>query len=638
MLSAAPIHVPTPPNPEAQRYRRVPHRQYSTTNGNCLIEVLSTRERICVAGDLASVLRELEPFSLLPDHAISLARSHRVSALRRAIFRLRKLPLLPALLSSLAVALLGLEDEWWSNNARTIYYLRRLATLRALGLLVSEEQLQAGCRATCMSSQVALAITDIVIPTAHRPLCLGRCLLSLSEYLKRFGRRARITIADGSQPQECKTDKDLVERHGRDSGLEIRHLGYEEKKALAVTLMNHGCDPRSVNFCLFGGSSEAERHGCNRNALLLATAGATTLSCDDDVVWMSPDNDITYSEAECSASFTQKDPFLYKVVPNAQDFKSALCPDVLALHERWLGARLSDTFASGKIQIQNLCDHAVTDSSDGRGLVRMVAGGSCGDSGMYSGSAIMLSTNEAVRSQLRADDRYYQLAAVSRAMLKCVSAPRMSHGLHPTAMIFSYVNDAPVLPYCPIGKNEDGVFAYLARICFPHQYSVALDVELMHTPPGNRANNPHWTVAMSRNRISDVIIALSALCIGQREIITTDVLGVFLSSLAKLSCKSFVAIVSEALNMRLMARLALMEHAIAGAPATSAWRMAMIASMAHQASAATKPEFSVPIDLADDPCCAQTQNVVANYGMLLLEWPAIWNAALNLRKECVTAS
>ena len=119
-------------------------------------------------------------------------------------------------------------------------------------------------------------MTTLAILTKNRAAPFRRCLLSLRDNARSFGRDTRFVVADDSDdPAENR-------RALEESGVDFWHLDRGARGALAQALAaESGCPEEVARFAVLPGDDVAM--GAARNTLLLALTGRRFVMVDDDM-------------------------------------------------------------------------------------------------------------------------------------------------------------------------------------------------------------------------------------------------------------------------------------------------------------------------------------------------------------------
>ena len=127
-------------------------------------------------------------------------------------------------------------------------------------------------------------ISMIGIPTCGRPVALERCLVGILKNLADYGRTLRIVVADSStEALHASQNRMIVNKVNMRHDSEIEFIGDEEKALLLEKCTLLGVDRRVSEFAISGLQGLGLTCvGANRNVLLLAAAGASFISVDDD--------------------------------------------------------------------------------------------------------------------------------------------------------------------------------------------------------------------------------------------------------------------------------------------------------------------------------------------------------------------
>jgi hypothetical protein len=480
-------------------------------------------------------------------------------------------------------------------------------------------------------------ITTIAIPTCGRPELDD----SLESYCRSgwISKAKRLLVCDDSpQTATSERNRNRVLRVASLTGQPVEYVGIHEKKRLIKELNRlHVAPPDVLAFGLFGVPGLALHMGANRNWILLLTSGEMVLSLDDDtlcrttVAPSSRPRDIVVERDGASV-------WDFWSYPNRETCFGAVVDehmDIITEHEAFLGrplgavcASLSEQQCGRGTDLTAVCDHFVVSSVRQLGVITSTLNGGIGDSGMYSGLALLRHKNpDTHRRILRSADTLGQ-AMSSRYVIRQAPTTSIVHEGPLCSMFMGIDNRLMIPPFFPSYRNEDGILASTLNACLPDSYVAHLPFSVMHNPQGQRQYaDDGWT----RIRVADVVIACIAACstAGREDAAAgLELLGSRLVALSSRPLVQFQDEVKHFLAKRANALLnenAQLLNRFASQP--DFWARKVVLGGEQLKSALTTKEYFIPSDLpnVNSPEEAFTilKSLIYSYGQLLTCWPAV---------------
>jgi hypothetical protein len=487
------------------------------------------------------------------------------------------------------------------------------------------------------------AISTIAFVTKDRPGALERAVSSYARNAIDHGHAVRVLVCDDSKDRATRdANRDRLTRVSHSRKTRVLHVGAEEKRVFAAALATKsGVDRSLIEFALFDAFDCDQTYGANRNAMLLLTGGELVLSADDDTVCrpVAPPERIT------SMRFVASDPWEYWFHEDVQDVIQRAHYediDVLSEHERLLGVSLASLVGRDLIgaELSGICRH-MADGLAARGRVAVTQAGIVGDSGMYSPMGLLLASSS-TRARLVGSEHRYRSALRSRAIQKLARGFTVAHHANIQGGVFGVDNRWPLVPFLPIMRNEDGVFATTLQRCFEDAFVGYPPHALVHAPEDVRAFAPlHHLSAARELRLSDLITALvltapvTRIHDGHARV---RALGRYLVDLASQSPEDFAGTARQALA-EMTARFAIVltnvlrDHG----EQPAYWAEDVRAMLDSRVEAVASPASWLPSDLretrAAEDVAALTLRIVARWGELLMAWEALASAAESVRSS-----
>ena len=527
-----------------------------------------------------------------------------------------------------------------------------LPSLREAGALISREQVHALGAAPCQEEAAPPPISSIGFPTGgNRVPLLSRAVESFAENLRRHGRTADLIVADGSSSSEQRMAfRCAATDVSRRCCQPVWYSGEEERRRFAQVLSGEGqCRPSAVEFALFDPLRTGFTCGANRNALLLHGAGEMLCSVDDDVICelTSPPE---VRPARLSL-FSNCDPFSRWTFP---DRESALAAarfedrDFLAAHEELLGRHLGAIFpdASGpaELDLADLGDELLRRLKLGGAAVRTTFLGHVGDPGIPS-SCYYLYYDGENRRRLTSSEAHYRAALASRSVLSTVPARSVGDSSVSPGMAMGLDHRELLPPFFPVLHAEDFIFGATVWQCCRGAVSGHQPLAIRHEPgsgksilqPSDLGPGCRVVVFEFAHLLRRMILKFEP---AQRAPTADRImaLGRHLADLAALPHLDF----GEALRSHVLEheseKLGYLEDLLQDEfDAPEFWREDLRNFLRHGREALTEEDFDIPHDLKSERTPVEArrfmQELVARYGELLQEWPAIVAASRAAREH-----
>ena len=519
----------------------------------------------------------------------------------------------------------------------------QLAELAEEGFLLSEEELRTDIRALVgrggEENSSFPGIASIGIPTRGRPPILRRALQSYIENGRHRGKSTAFVVSDDTRRAFVQQQNKDVLRLVEKGGAEIRYIGRRQRMEYANVLAQQADVPFDVvRFALLGDERCAVTHGAPRNALLLHTTGEMCLQVDDDTV-CSVAPVATGEEGLTLTSRSNLHEFWFfdnhEAARNAVHFTGE---NLCAIHERLLGKSLAHRLAETGGEEEVVCIDEISPrffkNMKGPAGVVVTFTGTLGDSGAQSNWHVLFSQGSSYR-RLTQTEAAYRTGMGTHQILKASTRPTISDGKYCMAATIGLDNRVLLPPFMPVQRNEDGVFGHVLRICFQYAYSGHLPFAIVHDPPGQRRGEEQ-TLSL---RTNDILIKMLETCETQwtqaDAAANLQKMGHFLIGVSNLSAADFMemvrAVVTQSVGVRIQyAERRLAEHG--GQPIY--WAQDVQHHILASQQAVMQKAFFAPCDLPGSPEVRQAllQELMGQYGRLLVHWPTMVEAARALRE------
>ena len=512
------------------------------------------------------------------------------------------------------------------------------------GLLISSERLLREARARVPPDRGKQRLASVGVVTKDRPDLALRCLISHGNHLIHHGRALPMVVVDSSKPEKASVLREGLRGLYRQLGVQVRWIGLGEKVRLARELAAAAqVDPELVRFALLDTQGLGHDVGANRNALLLAHAGQSFLSTDDDMVC-----DLRQAEgANHRLVISDEQPSHVVLHPDFGSARNSLVPAgacLADLHEQVLGRSVSSILSERKVE--DILLGSVGTSTLGTWMgegARVVAsfGGYYGDSGAGYPSFFLWS-DPAMVEQLRGGVEQYRAALRSRQLVRAAGALTLTSNRF--TMCGSVAFDARELlpPFFPVLRGEDLCFGQLLRTCSERSLFAHLPQAVGHIPSPERAGMPEelWSPSPFVSMVSlmgqIMELAGSVAPLAAPGEARLRLFGRCIREVASLPAAEFEQLLRERISVstaRSAARMAqMLEDTAASVPEYIADDLRRYID--HHLNILANPNRGLPLELLRRRSAldahAAVQSLVDRYGRLVEAWPEILRAAQGL--------
>jgi hypothetical protein len=441
-------------------------------------------------------------------------------------------------------------------------------------------------------------------------------------------------------------------------GVQILYAGADEKRQFSEQLAAvGGLPPDIVDSALFDTERVNYTPGANRNAALLHSVGQAAFSADDDTlcrVATAPD----FSEQiRIATDCAPEDFWFFPDRKAALESASLSERDILAIHEKWLGQKVSGLVSPSSANGSKTSNPAearlLERMTRSAGRVRLTFNGLAGDCGWGSPFGfwgrplgyLLLSGRS--RDRLLRTERDYRQALTSREVLRVVAAPTVSDQACSTSTFFGFDNHDLLPPFLPVARGQDLLFGTVLSLCFQDAYVGHLPHALLHVPREQRVFNP-GELLRSASGYDTAKLIFDCISLFSRDLRATapaqnlQTLGNSLAGLAAEKPKGFACVVRDRARQTADAAVQTMQEFLSihnNAPVFWAEDMKKYATLLHRH--AHSDDYAVPLDLLDagrnrEQALTLAQRLVGKFGDLLRFWPDIVRAAAALRERGCT--
>jgi len=504
-----------------------------------------------------------------------------------------------------------------------------LALLRRLagdGYLLSHDEIAARLARRPPSGE-RTRLSRLVVPTRARPALLARAVTSFARNAADFGRPcAMLVVEDGTDADATARALGSIDRAGAAIVLFDRLVRGELSRRLAHAT---GVDREVVDFALgVRVADDAVTTGAARNAALLCCAGERFVSIDDDQVGRF----VSTRDASRPAITVSSDVDPTEIAAYTERAHRWDRIDYLAAHDDALGHDAATLILEhrrpGDATFEQASAVLVRALVDDARTVVATTTGYAGDSGLAS-NATFLGLKGRSRARLLAGGDWGDLRG-SREVLRAPTAAVLSDVGFVMGGGLGLDGRAFLPPFFPTGRNQDGSFAAVLRVCRPHDPTMWLPLAVLHDPERRPSTADPITGAARARRINDILILMAAGWSSPRPEADARAraFGAYLLDFGA----SSPGVLEEHLRLqtwrRTSARLEHLEH-VAGDRSLPDGYRDDASRLAHALRDAVLDDPTV----LEEAGARTVRDALGSYGRLLLAWSELLRAAPPIARE-----
>jgi hypothetical protein len=489
-------------------------------------------------------------------------------------------------------------------------------------------------------------ISAVGMPTHNQPSVLARGLRSYIENVLVHDRRVCFVVLDDSIDCAVRVANLAHLRRLRASyAVDIAYAGPQEKADFVLHLARKGLPRAATEFALAGWIGTGRTTGANRNALLLHTVGEPFLSADDDTICTPA----LPPEHRAGLRLTSDDPTELWFPDDASSFfhPPAPGPCVLALHETMLGRNVDDCIRKqGPTEIALDSMSSTFRSRLERGCRSILATwmGLAGDLGTPHLPSFLIRETGRTRERLLCSERSYRRVMTDRRAVRGAARAAITGAGSWMTTVTAYDHRDLLPPFLPLGRGQDTLFGALLDMIAPTGYVAYLPYTVAHRPELPRLGAlqaRHLRVHLF-HAVLFCIGSLAGMAMPPDRAAALQTIGRHLCDLgSKMPAAELEDFIRQRARERTLEDLAdcaeLLRH-FGFRPAY--WARDLEAYMSLRREAMAGEDFAVPWDLASPgwsraEILAHTQEIIRQYGELLLAWPDMIEATKQLKAQGV---
>jgi hypothetical protein len=415
----------------------------------------------------------------------------------------------------------------------------------------------------------------------------------------------------------------------------IYHAGVPERIAFVHELASCGIDPDIARFTLIGEFVEGLfTAGSARNTVLLDTVGRRIISSDDDIVCQIVRHPESANRLEFANHDSPRDAWFFE---DREELRANLRWeefDFLAEHEKLLGKRPAqislETNWNG-IDLDKACKHLLAALRLDSGRIVATMSGLAGDSGAACAYYFLLSPG--ALDKISKNESVFRTAFRTREVLWVVRSHTLTHCWLCQGACLGLANDELLPPFCPVGRNEDGVFGALNGLvqdCFMGYVPLAV---LHDAEAGRKCDRS------APFRISSLIISLiSNISYPQSRDVrkVLRAVGAELVYIATLGDRDISDLIFDAVSRSEARTLRVLDSYVKRLPECPAYlEQEILVNRQSTLSNLMKARQFVPLELEQSlgtrEAWDRTIDLIRQVGRMLYCWPDMVDAARQLR-------
>lgn len=486
-------------------------------------------------------------------------------------------------------------------------------------------------------------ITTLCIPTCGRAKYLARCVSSFSNNLRAHGRDdAAILVIDDSADRASEAkNREVVTSLQKSNSPLIRFVGYEERQTLINALLSKNVAPPEVIRFALDAEKLLTTEGSVRNTMMLLTRGQYILQSDDDTFCAyasanASEEDIVVSKAEGHYQTY----FYPDRESNLKDFPTSFDIDPFLIHESVLGQRLSNVLAQAKrITWEKTNPHELASAHRQGSRVDITTTGASGDPGMGSYLGFITFSPEDTLKRIYSSPEAYRWATEVREIARIAPKLTISQRSSFMAMSFGINNTRLQPPFFSLGRNLDGVFAFLYRISNAQSLIGHLPFAISHLSEPDRRYLRNPADQVNRIILTEIVrMCLASVAVNDDASLSQNLLSigeqlVGIGSISRIAFRSFLR------NCYIYTRFKFLEDlqdtiSERQFKEKRLWLREMESISSNIRLSMLEDQNIFPADLAfkvgPEESLLRAQSCILMYGKLMLHWESISDAATQI--------
>ncbi len=468
-------------------------------------------------------------------------------------------------------------------------------------------------------------IATVAIITADRPRFLARCLESLVSNCELGHSQPGIIIVDGSrQDRHRVVNRRTVGESAARTQLEVDYVGPEQARGLRARLAARGIPRKTLRFGLTPGDT-----GANRNIAVLMAGGSNLLMIDDDVICAPWSLAARESGVAIAGTADLRDIRFFSTRRAALRMGRPAPISLIDAHGQLLGATSRD-FVSGAL------GDIVTASPDGlwstieKGAeycVRASFAGLAGDSGTSCPYHLLFATG-ALKETLTTDPVAFATALRSREVIRIARRNVVTRVPNCMAACMALATDAPLPPFLPFGRNEDGLFGAMLQFIDRTTLFGHLSYGIVHDSSRASTYGSATIASATQTLFANLLLSFARRAQFRSDSASTNLGGLAdsLHGVSRLPIREFITQAMQVTLEDRCGRLAVLRDRLSiDASYPAYWRKAVDRYQDAFYKSAARPEFFIPIEFKGgrgiDDAFARVREATGQFAELIAWWP-----------------
>ncbi len=498
-----------------------------------------------------------------------------------------------------------------------------VAILRRMGLVVDEDEIMKRIRERSGGHFAPPSLRSVGIPTRDRPKVLGKCVASWLENARDHGRRLEIVVFDTSPSRKAR-EQNLRQLKLFGGMADIRYSGPEQRGAFWRHLGTKGVAENGGDVPNWSFAADSN-FGTVRNALMLDQAGEAFISADDDTIARPMIHPSLKGGIRLVGGEHCFDRWFFQSRSTALNWARWAPRDIVGDHASILGRSLTSALSSGAepVYLEQMCGHFAALEGPLRIIGTMP--GKLGDSGRGDPDWDVWAGNWCSGRE--------SLGRLEFAELPESTA--ISHHISFMATTVALDLREILPPFFPQHRGEDRMFAAIINRVLPNAFWGIVPHGIIHDRPprGTELSSPflRWC-----EMIWAQLIGLPGRRQGRSDAEAIREAGDDIRRAVDSGFQNLRFSTLERLGIYVSERLAQFRNlSDSGAPDGKR-------DMLNRAHDRMLREFSALCDRAESATANITWEEfgrqLAAYGQLLQDWPALYQAAGEMRQQGIRMS
>lgn len=495
--------------------------------------------------------------------------------------------------------------------------------------------------ATSPAVPASSTISTFAIPTRNRPDSLKRCINSFSQCAIEEGRTMRIVISDGSDQETIKQQNIDVLRQLKTSGYagELVHIDETQRETFASEIAAaSGIDPAITKLALTGDNRFPVTTGANRNTLLLACVDELSVQVDDDTICETAKNPAFAAQLKLTSSFDYMRYWYYDENEWQSQQQGFEPPNFFRNHEMLLGKTVSECmkqFDADQIDLNDLESTFLKRlRTDNRVVVTSL--GVAGDSG-GGGAFPLLRQDAEARGRLVRNKQVYEYTLATHQIIRSAPSPMISDTRACSGLNLGLDGRGYLPPFTPTQRNQDGVFGALFYAGMAG-FTAHLPWVLVHRRDQHRKVVSGEKAGSASGEIIEMLITPFQPIISAGAADNIAAVGHLLVELGSADQREFENLVSDMLHAYTIYKINALETLLTKyGNYPDYWAADVRAHCNTLREFIASDEVGTAADLVrifgPEQARTELRLMVRNFGEILKAWPAMRNAARELRRK-----